>query len=63
MTTSHHASASPSAGIWTGSLGIRPRHGSRLSETYASMPQMVTRINGRPTMGELVTGNYFSLLG
>ena len=32
-------------------------------ETYVSMPQLVTRINGRPAMGELVTGNYFSLLG
>jgi predicted permease len=27
------------------------------------MPQLVTRIDGRPAMGELVTGNYFSLLG
>ena len=27
------------------------------------MPQLLTRINGRPAMGELVTGNYFSLLG
>jgi predicted permease len=32
-------------------------------ETYVSMPQLVTRIDGRPAMGELVTGNYFSLLG
>ena len=32
-------------------------------ETYVSMPQLLTRINGRPAMGELVTGNYFSLLG
>src|SRR5262245_58292255 len=32
-------------------------------ETYASMPQLIARINGRPAMGELVTGNYFSLLG
>src|SRR5919109_196589 len=34
-----------------------------LPETYVSMPQLLTRINGRPAMGELVTGNYFSLLG
>jgi hypothetical protein len=32
-------------------------------ETYVSMPQLLARINGRPAMGELVTGNYFSLLG
>ena len=32
-------------------------------ETYASLPQLLARINGRPAMGELVTGNYFSLLG
>ena len=32
-------------------------------ETYVSMPQLLTRTNGRPAMGELVTGNYFSLLG
>ena len=32
-------------------------------ETYATMPQMITRIDGRPAMGEMVTGNYFSLLG
>ena len=32
-------------------------------ETYVSMPQLLTRIDGRPAMGELVTGNYFSLLG
>ena len=32
-------------------------------ETYVSMPQLLTRINGRPATGELVTGNYFSLLG
>lgn len=32
-------------------------------ETYASMSQLATRFNGRPALGELVTGNYFSLLG
>ena len=32
-------------------------------ETYISLPQLVTRINGRPALGELVTGNYFSQLG
>ena len=32
-------------------------------ETYVSMPEMVTRIKGRPAMGEMVTGNYFALLG
>jgi predicted permease len=32
-------------------------------ETYVSLSQLLTRINGRPAMGELVTGNYFSLLG
>jgi len=32
-------------------------------ETYVSMPQLLARINGRPAMGELVTGNYFALLG
>ncbi len=31
-------------------------------ETYVSMPQLLARIDGRPAMGELVTGNYFSLL-
>jgi predicted permease len=31
-------------------------------ETYVSVPWLPTRINGRPAMGELVTGNYFSLL-
>jgi hypothetical protein len=28
-------------------------------ETYVSMPELVTRINGRPAMGELVTGTTF----
>jgi predicted permease len=32
-------------------------------ETYVSMPQLLARVNGRAFMGELVTGNYFSLLG
>ena len=32
-------------------------------ETYVSTAQLLTRINGRPAVGELVTGNYFSLLG
>ncbi len=32
-------------------------------ETYVSMPQLLARIDGQPAMGELVTGNYFSLLG
>ena len=32
-------------------------------ETYVSLPQLLARINGRPAMGELVTGNYFSMLG
>ena len=32
-------------------------------ESYVSMPQLLARIKGRPAMGELVTGNYFSLLG
>ena len=51
-----------------GSRGPRPRSSrrdmaGRFPETYVSMPQLLTRINGRPAMGELVTGDYFSLLG
>ncbi len=32
-------------------------------ETYVSVGQLLTRINGRRAVGELVTGNYSSLLG
>ncbi|HKE84982.1 MAG TPA: ABC transporter permease [Vicinamibacterales bacterium] len=48
---------------WTEAEGFGRDMAGVFSETYVSIPQMVTRINGRPAMGELVTGNYFSLLG
>ena len=48
---------------WTEAEGFGREMAGVFPETYVSMPQLVTRINGRPAMGELVTGNYFSLLG
>jgi putative ABC transport system permease protein len=48
---------------WTEASELRRDMADVFPETYASMTQLVTRINGRPAMGELVTGNYFSLLG
>jgi predicted permease len=52
----HRFSWAEAAGFGRDMAGVFP-------ETYVSMPQLLTRINGRPAMGELVTGNYFSLLG
>ena len=46
--------------------GLKHRHAPGrpvFPDTYASMPLFATRINGRPALGELVTGNYFSLIG
>jgi putative ABC transport system permease protein len=48
---------------WTEAAGFGREMAGVFPETYVSMPQLVTRINGRQAMGELVTGNYFSLLG
>ncbi len=48
---------------WTEAAGFGRDMAGVFPETYVSMPQLLTRINGRPAMGELVTGNYFSLLG
>ena len=48
---------------WTEAEGFGRDMAGVFPETYVSMPQLLTRINGRPAMGELVTGNYFSLLG
>ena len=48
---------------WTEAVGFGRDMAAVFPETYVSMPQLVTRINGRPATGELVTGNYFSLLG
>ncbi len=48
---------------WTEAEGFGREMAGVFPETYVSMRQLVTRINGRPAMGELVTGNYFSMLG
>ena len=48
---------------WTEAAGFGRDMAGVFPETYVSMPQLLTRHNGRPAMGELVTGNYFSLLG
>jgi len=48
---------------WTEAEAFGREMASIFPETYLSMPQLLTRINGRAAMGELVTGNYFSLLG
>ena len=48
---------------WTEAEGFGRDMAGVFPETYVSMAQLLTRINGRPAMGELVTGNYFSLLG
>src|SRR5262245_9042063 len=48
---------------WTEAEGFGRDMAGVFPETYVSMPQVVTRINGRPALGELVTGNYFSVLG
>jgi predicted permease len=48
---------------WTEAAAFGREMAGVFPETYVSMPQVLTRINGRPAMGELVTGNYFSLLG
>jgi predicted permease len=48
---------------WTEAAAFCREMAGVFPETYVSMPQLLTRINGRPAMGELVTGNYFSLLG
>src|SRR5687768_1075204 len=48
---------------WTEAQAFGREMAGVFPETYVSMPQLLARINGRPAMGELVTGNYFSLLG
>ena len=48
---------------WTEAAGFGRDMAGVFPETYVSMGQLLTRINGRPAVGELVTGNYFSLLG
>ena len=48
---------------WTEAEGFGRDLAAAFPETYVSMPWLPTRLNGRPAMGELVTGNYFSLLG
>ncbi len=48
---------------WTEAAGFGRDVAGVFPETYVSMPQLPTRINGRPAMGEMVTGNYFSMLG
>jgi predicted permease len=48
---------------WAEAEGLGRDLATVFPETYASIPQFATRINGRPALGELVTGNYFSLLG
>jgi predicted permease len=48
---------------WTEAQGFGRDMAGVFPETYVSVPQLVARINGRPALGELVTGNYFSLLG
>ena len=66
--TLYHASWKDPGGLvhrlsWTEAQGFSRDLAGVFPETYASMPEMVVRINGRPAMGEMVTGNYFSLLG
>ena len=48
---------------WTEAEAFGREMAGVFPETYVSMPQLIARINERPAMGELVTGNYFSLLG
>jgi predicted permease len=48
---------------WTEAEAFARDMASVFPETYVSLPQLLTRINGQPAMGELVTGNYFALLG
>src|SRR5262245_44948549 len=48
---------------WTEAAGFGRDMAGVFPEPYVSMPQLLTRIKGRPAIGELVTGNYFSLLG
>jgi len=48
---------------WTEAAGFGRDMAGVFPETYVSMPQLLARVNGRPAMGELVTGNYFALLG
>jgi predicted permease len=48
---------------WTEAEAFGREMAGVFPETYVSIPQLLTRINGRPAVGELVTGNYFSLLG
>jgi predicted permease len=48
---------------WTEAAAFGREMTGVFPETYVSMPQLLARIDGRPAMGELVTGNYFSLLG
>lgn len=48
---------------WTEAEAFRREMSGVFPEAYVSMPQLLMRINGRPATVELVTGNYFSLLG
>ena len=48
---------------WTEAARFGREMAGVFPETYVSTAQLLTRINGRPAVGELVTGNYFSLLG
>jgi predicted permease len=48
---------------WTEAQGFGRDMAGVFPETYVSMPQLSARVDGRPLMGELVTGNYFSVLG
>jgi predicted permease len=48
---------------WTEAEALSRDMATIFPETYASLSEFTARINGRPALGELVTGNYFSLLG
>src|SRR5262245_48943241 len=48
---------------WTEAEGFGRDMAGVFPETYVSIPQLLTRVNGRPAMGELVTGACFSLPG
>jgi predicted permease len=48
---------------WKEAEGFGRDMASVFPESYVSMPWLPTRINGRQAMGELVTGNYFAVLG
>jgi predicted permease len=48
---------------WNESEQFRREMTGVFSDTFASRRQVLTRINTQPLMGQLVTGNYFQLLG